>query len=329
MGRTINMPDLHLERWLRTMHRIRAAEERIAAWVESGLARTPCHLYIGQEAVATGVCSVLGRSDQVWGNHRSHGHFLAKGGDLTAMLMEVLCRAPGCSGGRGGSMHLLARDIGILGTVPIVGATVPLAIGGAMAMKARKDGLVSVAFFGDGCVEEGHVGESMNIAAVYRLPCVFIIENNLYSSHMHLRERRVKDNIHEMASLYGMPGEVVDGNDVEAVAAAAARAAIRARAGDGPSLIECRTFRWRGHVGHRMDMDVGVWRKGELAEWLGKCPIKRLTERMLAHGATPEAIEHIAGDAAQEVSIAAAAAEAAPPPAPSTLLDHVYAEAKR
>lgn len=306
------------------MCQIRLAEEVIAGWVETGLAKTPCHLYIGQEAVATGVCSSLRVEDQVWGNHRSHGHYLAKGGDLTRMMTEVLCRAPGCSGGRGGSMHLIAKEVGILGTVPIVGATVPLAIGGAMAMKMRRQDLVSVAFFGDGCVEEGHVGESMNIAAIYKLPCIFVVENNLYSSHMHLRERRIKDNISEMASLYGMPGEVVDGNDVQAVAAAMERAVSRTRAGGGPALIECRTFRWRGHVGHRMDMDVGVTRKGELAEWLVKCPIKRLRDRLIGKGEPESELDRVMDEARQAVIAAASYAEAAAFPSASTLLDHVY-----
>lgn len=323
------MPLPDLSSLIRCMHRIRFAEERIAAWVESGLAKTPCHLYIGQEAVATGVCAALRREDQIWGNHRSHGHYLAKGGDLTTMMTEVLCRAAGCSGGRGGSMHLIAKDIGILGTVPIVGATVPLAIGGAMAMKLGGRKFVSAAFFGDGCVEEGHVGESMNIAAIYKLPAIFVIENNLYSSHMHLRERRVKDNIHEMASLYGMPGEVVDGNDVLAVAAATERAVARARSGGGPSLLECRTFRWRGHVGHRMDMDVGVSRKVELSEWLEKCPIKRLQAVALKGGADAAALARMEDDVKREVALAGDQAEAAAFPAASTLLDHVYAGAPR
>ena len=307
------------------MLRIRAAEEQIGLWVESGLAKTPCHLYIGQEAVATGACAALGAEDQLWGNHRSHGHYLAKGGDLTTMMTEVLCRASGCSGGRGGSMHLIAQQVGILGTVPIVGATVPLAIGGAMAMKAKGLPHVSAAFFGDGCVEEGHVGESMNIAAVYVLPAVFVIENNLYSSHLHLRERRVKDNICEMASLYGMPGESVDGNDVEVVQAAMQRAVERAKAGKGPSLLECRTFRWRGHVGHRMDLDVGVSRKGELADWLPRCPVKRLRDRLISAGVATGRLDQIELEAKAEVSAAAAKAEAAAFPQPSTLLDHVYA----
>jgi len=316
--------DINLRR-LRMMWRIRHAEEVIAGWVESGLARTPCHLYIGQEAVATGICGSLTAEDQVWGNHRSHGHYLAKGGDLTGMLCEVLCRASGCEGGRGGSMHLLGREVGILGTVPIVGATVPLAVGGALAMRMQGKGRVSVAFFGDGCVEEGHVGESMNLAAIYRTPCLFVIENNLYSSHMHIRERRVKDNIATMADLYGMPGEVVDGNDIAAVAVAGATAVARARAGEGPSLIEARTFRWRGHVGHRMDQDVGVSRRGELSEWLPRCPIARLRARLLEAGVAPTLLEQLEVDSKAEVAAAAQVAEAAPFPDPSTLTDHVYA----
>lgn len=314
---------------LGTMYRIRYAEEKIAAWVESGLARTPCHLYIGQEAIATGVCATLKPTDQVWGNHRSHGHYLAKGGDLQLMMNEILCRASGCSGGRGGSMHLLAKSSGILGTVPIVGATVPLAVGGALAMKMRKNGAVSVAFFGDGCVEEGHVGESMNIAAIYQLPAIFIIENNLYSSHMHMKERRVKDNIVDMACLFGMPGEVVDGNDVNAVFTAALRAVERGRTGGGPSLIECRTFRWRGHVGHRTDIDVGVNRRGELSEWLQRCPIKRLRDLMLKEGSTEDALNHLESEVQAAVAQAAACAESEPFPMPETLVDHVYAGSVR
>jgi acetoin:2,6-dichlorophenolindophenol oxidoreductase subunit alpha len=197
-------------------------------------------------------------------------------------------------------------------------------------MKMRRSPQVSVAFFGDGCVEEGHVGESMNIAAVYRLPCVFVIENNLYSSHMHLRERRLKDNIVEMASLYGMPGDVVDGNDVRAIEAVTARAVARARAGEGPSLIECRTFRWRGHVGHRMDMDVGVSRKVELSEWLEKCPIKRLRTRLAGEGAATELeLDAIELASRTAVDAAAKAAEAAAFPSPSTLTHHTYAETHR
>src|ERR1700680_7416 len=160
-----------VERW-QTMTLIRRAEERIAEMVESGEVRCPCHLYIGQEAIAAGVCASLVGADTVWGGHRSHGHYLAKGGPLDAMFAEILGKASGCSGGRGGSMHLFDREAGILGTVPIVAGTVPLAAGAAMAYKMRQEPRVAAAFFGDGTLEEGHVHEAMNLAALYRLPVI-------------------------------------------------------------------------------------------------------------------------------------------------------------
>ena len=257
-----------LESMYAAMLLIRLAEERVAELVERGEARCPCHLYIGQEAIAAGVCATLERTDTVWGGHRSHGHYLAKGGDLTAMFAEILGRATGCSGGRGGSMHLFAPDVGILGTVPLVAATVPLAVGAALASKLRRERAVAVSFFGDGAMEEGGTQESLNMAALYRLPVVFVCENNFYASHLGLLERRAADNIVDLAAAHGLAGERVDGNDVEAVHRAAARAVARARSGDGPTMLECRTYRWRGHVGPSWDMDVGVKRKDELQEWL-------------------------------------------------------------
>src|SRR5262249_7709747 len=155
-----------------------------------GELKTPCHLYIGQEAIAAGVCAALEPSDYVWGGHRSHGHYLAKGGDLRALMAELFGKVTGWSRGRGGSVHLVAAGIGILGTVPLVAATIPLAVGGALAAKLRGEQRVSVAFFGDGATEEGHFHESLNLAAVYRLPVIFVCENNFYASHMSLLERR-------------------------------------------------------------------------------------------------------------------------------------------
>src|SRR5437016_2308922 len=249
-----------------TMLLIRTVEERLAELLVEREIRCPTHLYTGQEAVATGVCATLRRDDYVFGGHRSHGHYLAKRGDLKAMIAELYGKRTGCSRGRGGSMHLVAPEVGILGTVPIVAATIPLAAGTALASTIRRDGRVSVSFFGDGAVEEGTFHESMNLAASRKLPVVFICENNLYSSHLELLERRAKDNIVETAAAHGMPGEVVDGNDAVAVWAAATRAVARARGGVGPTLLECRTYRWHGHVGPSLDMDVGVQRKDELPE---------------------------------------------------------------
>jgi TPP-dependent pyruvate/acetoin dehydrogenase alpha subunit len=311
-----------LEQWT-TMLRIRLAEEAIASLVESGEARCPCHLYIGQEAIATGVCAALNQTDTVWGGHRSHGHYLAKGGSLEALFAEVLGKETGCSGGRGGSMHLLAAEQGILGTVPIVAGTVPLSVGAAMAYKMRRESNVAVAFFGDGTLEEGHVHESMNLAALYRLPVIFICENNLYSSHMHWTERRVSDNLDQAGEFHSIPSSRVDGNDVEAVYEAAAAAVARARSGEGPSFLECRTFRWRGHVGASSDIDVGVKRRGELAEWLAKDPIERVEAALRSNGIHQLDQNPIR----EEMQMALARARQAALPHSGRVFSHVFAEA--
>jgi len=307
-----------------SMIRIRLAEERIAELVEGGEVRCPCHLYIGQEGIATGVCSALATDDYVWGGHRSHGHYLAKGGDLDSMFGEILGKVTGCSRGRGGSMHLFAPAQGILGTVPLVAATIPLAAGSALASKLRRDGRVSVSFFGDGALEEGHAHESLNLAALYKLPVVFVCENNFYASHMPLLERRAADNIVETAAAHGMPGERIDGNDVVAVRAAAERAVARARAGLGPTLLECLTYRWRGHVGPSWDIDVGVTRKDELAEWRPRDPIARLKTLLLARRASGDALAALDEGAAAEIERAVALAREAPFPSEEELTEHVY-----
>ncbi|HOM16620.1 MAG TPA: thiamine pyrophosphate-dependent dehydrogenase E1 component subunit alpha, partial [Thermoguttaceae bacterium] len=229
----------------RMMRRIRRFEEVAADLVAAGEVKCPCHLYIGQEAIAVGVCAALEPEDTIWGNHRSHGHYLAKGGDLHAMMAEILGRETGCAGGRGGSMHLVAKEVGILGTVPIVAGTIPLAVGAGLAYKLQGKRHVAAAFFGDGATEEGHFFESVNLAALYRLPVIFVLENNLYASHMHLSERRPLDNLDQIGGLFGIPSIRLDGNDVLAVYRAAVEAASRARTGQGPSLLECRTYRWR------------------------------------------------------------------------------------
>src|SRR4030095_15847020 len=220
------------------MVRIRLLEEFLSTLIEAGEIKTPCHLCIGQEAIATGVCATLSDGDYVWGGHRSHGHYLARGGDLTSLIAEILGRATGCSKGRGGSMHLFAQHVGILGTVPIVAATVPLAVGAALASKMRKESRVSVAFFGDGAMEEGHFHESMNLAAIYGLPVLFVCENNFYASHLALGERTRSDNLDQVAGIHAIPSGRVDGNAVLDVYACVRKAVDRARAGLGPTLVE-------------------------------------------------------------------------------------------
>lgn len=323
-------PDLSGERarflldcW-RTMYRIRRAEELIAELVENGEVRCPCHLYIGQEAIATGVCAALAREDTVWAGHRSHGHYLAKGGSAEPLFAEILGKTADCSAGRGGSMHLLATDVGILGTVPIVAATVPLAAGAALASKMRREPCVAVAFFGDGTFEEGHVHETMNLAALYQLPLVFVCENNLYASHMHWTERRRADNLDQAGAFHSVPSMRVDGNDVEAVHAAARQAVERARSCMGSTLIECRTFRWRGHVGASTDTDVGVRRRGELDQWLPRDPIRRSEECLAELGLTDLAEYRARID--QELEQALSLAKAALIAPPGRVLEHVFAE---
>jgi pyruvate dehydrogenase E1 component alpha subunit len=305
---------------------IRRAEESIAELVESGEATCPCHLSIGQEAVAAGVCAALAPPDTVWGGHRSHGHYLAKGGSLEGLFAEVLLKTTGCAGGRGGSMHLTDRAAGIPGTVPIVAATVPLAAGAALAYQMRGEDSVAVAFFGDGALEEGHVHETMNLAALYRLPLLLVCENNLYSSHLHWSERRVADNLHQAGEIHAVPGERLDGNDVVAVYQAAAQAVARARRGEGPTLLECRTFRWRGHVGASYDMDVGVLRRGELAEWMPRDPLRKVADRLIERGAGDLAERERA--VAGRISRALEAARAAAHPSPTRARQFVYQEAQ-
>jgi acetoin:2,6-dichlorophenolindophenol oxidoreductase subunit alpha len=299
------------------MLRIRRAEEAIAEMVDSGEARCPCHLSIGQEAIPAGVCAALRAGDTVWGGHRSHGHYLAQGGSLEGLFAEVLGRTTGCSGGRGGSMHLIAAEHGIPGTVPIVAATVPLAAGAALAYKLRGEARVAVAFFGDGALEEGSVHETLNLAALYRLPMVFVCENNLYSSHLHWSERRLADNLDQAGAFHSVGGERLDGNQVEHVEDAARRAVARARAGAGPWLLECRTFRWRGHVGASSDQDVGVRRRGELAAWRERDPIRRAENRLAMD------LEPYRAEIDQEIRCALASARSGPARDACRLEEHV------
>ena len=310
-----------LQLW-RRMFLLRRAEECIAGLVESGEARCPCHLYVGQEGVAVGVCAALNPEDSVWGGHRSHGHYLARGGTVEGLIAEILGKVTGCSGGRGGSMHLLARDKGILGTVPIVAGTVPLAAGAALAYKLSGQPRVACAFFGDGALEEGHIHETLNLAALYRLPLLLVCENNLYSSHLHWSERRVLDNLARAGEYHGVPGVCVDGNDVEAVMKAARQAAEHARHGGGPTLLECRTFRFRGHVGPATDSDVGVTRREALKTWLERDPLQRCKQRLEVLGIAT--LDRDVLQIEQQVAEALAKARAASFPSASRVLQYVW-----
>ena len=243
-------------------------------------------------------------------------------------MAEIFCRKSGCSGGRGGSMHVCAPEVGVMGTVPIVAATIPISVGAALAFKLRTEDRVAVAFFGDGATEEGHFHESLNLAGMNQLPVVFVCENNLYSSHMALRERRLKDNIPASGAAHGIPSRSVDGNNVCQVYKAATEAVDRARAGEGPTLLECRTFRWRGHVGPSWDYDVGVKRKDELQEWLKRDPLLRARTTLVQLGATDDELEEENRIVDNEICEAVSFARESSPPDPSELLDHVFYPSK-
>jgi len=271
----------------RTMLRIRCCEESLVEPILSGEIKTPCHLYSGQEAVATGVCAALTKEDAIFGNHRSHGHFLAKGGDMAEMLAEIFCKGKGCSRGLGGSMHLVAPDCGMLGSAPIVSGTISLAAGAAFAFAVRQERHVAVSFFGDGATGEGVLYETMNFAALNQLPILFVCENNLYATHMPNRECRPNVPIFEIARPFGIEAAQVDGNDVLAVHRVAGDAALRCREGKGPFFLECLTYRLRGHVGPDDNIQGGhtdIRPRDEVDQWKGKDPIRRFEYYLLENG---------------------------------------------
>ncbi len=323
-----NQPTEKLVEALRAMLLIRFAEEAVAELSISGEAKCPCHLGIGQEAVAVGISSSLRPSDRIFGGHRSHSHYLALGGSLDKMMAEILGKVTGASQGMGGSMHLYAPEVGFHGSVPIVGATIPIAAGAALAAKMDGRGDIAIAYFGDGACEEGVFHETLNMAAVMKLPCLFVVENNLYSSHLDIGLRQAADSVSRFAEAARITNRVVDGNDVVAVRSTAASLIEAARNGEGPALLEAVTFRWRGHVGPNEDIDVGVRRSPEeLAAWKKRDPVGRLWSALQAErGATDEERVAIEKSLRAEIASAVDAARAAPYPLQSALLDLVYAQ---
>ena len=319
-----------LRRMLETMNSIRATEERLGLLVESGDIVCPVHLAIGQEAVPVGVSHHLGPDDRVFGAHRSHGHYLALGGDTYCLIAEALGRADGCSGGMGGSMHLHAPEVGFMGSVPIVAATVPIAVGAALAAKKDGNGAVAIAYFGDGAVEEGAIHESLNLASQMALPVVFVCENNLYASHMDIAQRQPGDRTARFADAAGITARVIDGNSVTGVAATAGTLIEAARRGDGPGYLEAVTYRWRGHVGPDENIDVGLRRsRSELEAWKARDPVARLADAMTARGDMADGeTARLRKSIRARVASAAKRALDAPYPETGALLDNVYARTR-
>lgn len=290
------------------MYRARRFEEEVFEFYKRGLMPGLAHLYLGEEAIAAGVCGALNESDYIGSTHRGHGHLVARGADLGRMMAEILGKATGYSKGKGGSMHIMAMDKGILGANGIVGAGIPIAVGAAYSAKLQKTGTVTVSFFGDSASNEGAFHESLNMAAAWDLPIVFVIENNFYGISVDIRRVTKEHQLSKRAVGYGIPGVTIEGNDVFAVHEEAGKAVDRARQGMGPTLIECVTYRWQGHhVG-----DPGAYRpEEEVANWRAKDPLLRLEERKLLSRKEIDAIR-AAVDA--EIAEACAFAEESPYP---------------
>jgi len=312
-------PELLTDLWV-GMRRIRRAEEMIVQLYPEEEIRCPTHLSIGQEAVAIGVCRALRPTDTAVSTHRCHAHYLAKGGGLRAMFAELYGKATGCCGGKGGSMHLTAPEVGMLGASAIVAGSIPLALGCALAASLAGSDEVSVAFFGDAAAEQGVTHESLGLAALRKLPVLFVCENNLYATSSPLRVRQVSPDIAPRAAAYRMAGVIVDGNDAVAVYRAARAAVARARKGGGPTLIEAKTYRWREHVGPNFDIELGYRSQAELSRWMARDPVARLARRLERAGVLP-ARRREALEAAVEAELADAVAfaKASPFPEPAAL----------
>ena len=309
------------EAFYRQLYLLRRVEERIAEIYPTDKIKSPVHLSIGQEAVAVGVAQALRPADIVSGTYRGHAIYLARGGSLPGMLAELYGKDSGVARGKGGSMHLVDMSRQILGTSAVVGTTVPIAVGYALAQKALRTDRVVVAFFGDGATEEGAFYESLNFAALRRLPVLFVAENNFLAIHEPITKRQATDRLVERVRTYGMPAEQVTSGDVFAIHAQATALLEGVRGGRGPAFLECHTYRWREHVGPGEDYDSGYRSRAELAVWQAKDPLARLA------GELPVARRQwIEGEVERSIEAAVAFAEASAEPAAKELLQHVYAE---
>jgi pyruvate dehydrogenase E1 component alpha subunit len=270
---TTDLPEDIAETLLATMLRIRIFEEVVADLAEKKEFKTPIHLYIGQEAIAAAVCAHLHPDDYIFSTHRNHGHYIAKGGDIKRLLAEIYCRDAGCSHGHGGSIHVVDPGVGFMGSSAIVAGTIPVAVGAGLSAKMDGRGRLAVAFFGDGATDEGVFYESLNVAALYQLPVIFVCENNLFSTHLPLSKRQKTGDLYLKMRGFGIATERVDGNNPAAIYSAFERLAKAGREDTLPSFLECMTFRWRAHVGPEHDIDVGFRRKEDIDRWKSRCPI--------------------------------------------------------
>jgi len=316
--------DLH-----RRMVRIRFFEEAAGRLFEANKIPGFVHLYVGQEAVAAGVCVALRDDDQISSTHRGHGHLVAKGGNLDKMMAELMGKATGYCQGKGGSMHICDLELNMLGANGIVGGGVPIAVGAGFANKYRGNDTVSVVFFGDGTTNIGAFHEAANMAAALQLPVLFVCENNEYAEYTARSKTMAIDDVVERAAAYGMPGQVVDGMNAVEVYEATRRALVTIRAGEGPWFLECKTYRYFNHHGIQT-LGMKYRSDDEVAEWRERDAIVSLEQMMVEHAMATEAdIEATRAAVLAEVDTAIEYAEASPLPDPSGLLDNVYTEAHR
>jgi acetoin:2,6-dichlorophenolindophenol oxidoreductase subunit alpha len=307
----------------RTMLRIRYFENRVKELFAAGELPGFVHLYLGEEAIAAGVCAALNDDDYITSTHRGHGHILAKGGEMKYMMAELYGKATGYNKGKGGSMHIAWPKLGILGANGIVSGGIPIATGAALSAKYRKSGQVAACFFGDGAASEGTFHESVNIASAFDLPVVYVCENNLYGVSTRQTNVRNLEDIADRAAAYGMPGLVVDGNDAVAVYEAVREAVERARRGDGPTLIECKTYRWRAHFEGEQD----TYRPPEeVKEWLEREPIAPFRKKLVDQGIlTDTQATEVEEGVIKELTEAVEFARTSPLPEPKTALEGLWA----
>ena len=323
-------PDARLAMYRQAL-RIRMVEEEIVARYSEQEMRCPTHICIGQEAPPVGVSAHLKKDDYVFSAHRSHGHYLAKGGDLKAMIAELYGRATGCALGIGGSQHLIDLNAGFMGSAPILASTISVGVGAAWAARRRHEDRVVVIYFGDGATEQGAFHEALNFAGVNRLPIVFVCENNLYSVHSALKVRQpAHRTVKEIGPVHGVESLSGDGNDVDAVWQMAEYAVDRARKGINPVLLEFFTYRWKEHCGPGDDLGLGYRTRAEHEYWSALCPVKRYRETLVSEGILPTALDpQIISEIAQEVEAAFNFAKQSEFPPKEEMMRFVYPEARQ
>lgn len=308
--------------YYKKMLELRLFELKVQELYRNGRLPGFVHLYVGEEAVAVGVCSNLEAGDLVFSTHRGHGHALAKGVPPGVVLAELWGKTTGCSGGRGGSMHMYAPEYGFMGTNGIVGAPIPLATGGALSAKLRKKGQVVVSFFGEGAVNSGSFHEAVNFGVVWNLPVVYVCENNLYATEMAFSRATKNTSVASRAAAYGMLGVEVDGQDVEAVDATAEAAIRRAREGGGPTLVECKTYRYVGH--HEGDPGTDYRTRDEVQQWKQQDPVRLSRKRLLDHGVDEGKLQAADQEVELLIDQAVEFAENSPEPSADSVNEHVF-----